>query len=43
MSHEWSRSWFRMRGRSLVDELLDRLGNVDIPIVDGSGNDPRTS
>lgn len=37
MRHVRSSGWRRLTGPSLVDELLDRLDNVDIHLVEGSG------
>ena len=36
MRHMRQTGWRRMRGASLVDELLDRLDNVDIHLVESS-------
>lgn len=37
MRHARSTGWRRLTGPSLVDELLDRLDNVDIHLVEGTG------
>jgi two-component system sensor histidine kinase KdpD len=36
MRHVRQRAWQRLRGGSLVDELLDRLDNVDVHLVEAS-------
>jgi K+-sensing histidine kinase KdpD len=36
MRHVRSSGWRRLAGPSLVDELLDRLDNVDIHLVEGT-------